>query len=70
MAVGLAGVKPKVTVPDESSLGLYQLGLFAAGYGISAGLISAFDSIFSNIYSNTLAIFSGNRLEKSEFKPY
>ena len=52
----------------ESSLGLYQLGLFAAGYGISAGLISAFDSIFSTylqpiFYKN---ISSGNRLEKSD----
>lgn len=31
----------------ESSLGLHSLGLFAAGYGISAGIISAFESIFT-----------------------
>ena len=31
----------------ESSLGLHSLGLFAAGYGISVGLISAFESIFT-----------------------
>jgi O-antigen/teichoic acid export membrane protein len=30
----------------ESNVGLHELGLFAAGYGISAGLISAFESIF------------------------
>lgn len=32
----------------ESMLGLNALGLFAAGYGISAGLISAFESIFTS----------------------
>jgi len=31
----------------ESNLGLHSLGLFAAGYGISAGLISATESIFT-----------------------
>jgi len=31
----------------ESSLGLHELGLFASGYGISVGLISAFESIFN-----------------------
>lgn len=31
----------------ESGLGLYELGLFAAGYGISAGIISAIDSVFA-----------------------
>ena len=31
----------------ESSLGLHALGLFAAGYGISAGIISAFESVFT-----------------------
>ncbi|MFA6013860.1 MAG: polysaccharide biosynthesis C-terminal domain-containing protein [Gallionellaceae bacterium] len=30
----------------ETHLGLTELGLFVAGYGISAGLISGFDSIF------------------------
>lgn len=41
----------------ESNLGLHELGLFAAGYGISAGLISAFESVFTtylqpNFYKN------------------
>lgn len=31
----------------ESSLGLHELGLFAAGYGISVGLISAWESILT-----------------------
>lgn len=31
----------------ESTLGLHALGLFAAGYGISAGVVSAFESIFT-----------------------
>jgi len=31
----------------ESSLGMHELGLFAAGYGISLGIISAFESIFT-----------------------
>jgi O-antigen/teichoic acid export membrane protein len=31
----------------ESTLGLNALGLFVAGYGISAGLISAFESVFT-----------------------
>lgn len=31
----------------EPSLGLHELGLFAAGYGISAGVISAFESILT-----------------------
>lgn len=31
----------------ESSLGLVQVGLFVAGYGISAGIIAAFESIFT-----------------------
>ena len=31
----------------ESSLGLNELGLFAAGYGISAGIIAAFESVFA-----------------------
>ena len=31
----------------QSLLGLRELGLFAAGYGISVGLISAFESIFT-----------------------
>ena len=31
----------------EPNLGLHELGLFAAGYGISAGIISAFESILT-----------------------
>ena len=31
----------------ESSLGLYELGLFVAGYGLSSGLIAGFDSIIT-----------------------
>lgn len=31
----------------ESGLGLSALGLFAAGFGISAGIIAAFDSVFA-----------------------
>ncbi|QWD21877.1 hypothetical protein G6688_01655 [Polynucleobacter paneuropaeus] len=31
----------------ESALGLYDLGLFVAGYGLSSGLIAGFDSIIT-----------------------
>lgn len=31
----------------EASLGLHELGLFVAGYGISSALISAFESVFT-----------------------
>jgi len=34
----------------ESTLGLTALGLFAAGYGISAGIISAFESVFATYF--------------------
>lgn len=38
----------------ESQLGLMYLGLFVAGYGISAGLISAFESILTTYYQPRL----------------
>jgi O-antigen/teichoic acid export membrane protein len=52
----------------ESNLGLHALGLFAAGYGISAGLISAFESVFTTylqpiFYKN---ISNDNVLEQSK----
>lgn len=48
IAVGLSWVQAQsYRFMMESSLGLQALGLFAAGYGISAGLISAFESIFT-----------------------
>jgi len=48
VAVGLGWVQTQsYRFMMESSLGLHSLGLFAAGYGISAGLISAFESIFT-----------------------
>lgn len=34
----------------ESSLGLVQVGLFVAGYGISAGIIAGFESVFTTYF--------------------
>lgn len=48
IAVGLGWVQTQgYRFMMESTLGLYELGLFAAGYGISAGLISAFESVLT-----------------------
>jgi len=48
IAVGLGWVQTQsYRFMMESSLGLRELGLFAAGYGISAGIISAFESVFT-----------------------
>jgi len=48
IAVGLGWVQTQsYRFMMESSLGLHALGLFAAGYGISAGIISAFESVFT-----------------------
>lgn len=48
IAVGLGWVQSQgYRFMMEASLGLHALGLFAAGYGISAGLISAFESVFT-----------------------
>lgn len=38
----------------ESQLGLAQLGLFVAGYGISAGLIAAFESVLTTYFQPRL----------------
>ena len=52
----------------ESSLGLHALGLFAAGYGISAGIISAFESVFTTYLQPTFYknIANDNKLKQSE----
>ena len=34
----------------EGSLGLVQVGLFVAGYGVSAGIIAGFESVFTTYY--------------------
>lgn len=48
IAVGLGWVQTQsYRFMMESSLGLHELGLFAAGYGISAGIISAIESVFT-----------------------
>lgn len=48
VAVGMGWVQTQsYRFMMESTLDLQSLGLFAAGYGISAGLISAFESIFT-----------------------
>lgn len=48
VAVGLGWVQTQsYRFMMESNLGLHALGLFAAGYGISAGIISAFESVFT-----------------------
>ena len=38
----------------DSQLGLYQLGLFVAGYAISAGIISAFESVLTTYFQPRL----------------
>lgn len=50
----------------ESQLGLMQLGLFVAGYGISAGLISGFESILTTYYQPRLYrdVSSGSAVEQ------
>lgn len=50
----------------ESQLGLMYLGLFVAGYGISAGLISGFESILTTYYQPRLYrdVSSGNPPEQ------
>ena len=50
----------------ESQVGLMQLGLFVAGYGISAGLISGFESILTTYYLPRLYrdVSSGSPLEQ------
>jgi O-antigen/teichoic acid export membrane protein len=52
----------------EYRLNLETLGLFVAGYGISAGLIGGFDSIFSTFFHPNFyrRISSGNALDYSD----
>ena len=48
VAVGLGWIQTQsYRFIMESIIGLHALGLFAAGYGISAGIISAFESVFT-----------------------
>jgi len=69
IAVGLGWVQTQsYRFMMESGLGLHALGLFAAGYGISAGVISAFESVFTtylqpNFYKH---ISNENLLEQSK----
>jgi len=69
IAVGLGWVQTQgYRFMMESGLGLHALGLFAAGYGISAGIISAFESVFTTylqpiFYKN---ISNDNVLEQSK----
>lgn len=69
IAVGLGWVQTQsYRFMMESSLGLYALGLFAAGYGISAGIISAFESVFTTYLQPTFYknISNDNKLEQSK----
>lgn len=51
IAVGLGWIQNQgYRYQMEEHLGLAELGLFVAGYGISAGLISGFDSIFGTYF--------------------
>ncbi|MFC1542890.1 lipopolysaccharide biosynthesis protein [Pseudomonadota bacterium] len=51
IAVGLGWIQSQgYRFMMESTLGLTELGLFAAGYGISAGIISAFESVFATYF--------------------
>ena len=69
IAVGLGWVQTQsYRFMMESSLGLHALGLFAAGYGISAGIILAFESVFTTylqpiFYKN---ISNDNVIEQSK----
>lgn len=69
IAVGLGWIQTQgYRFMMESSLGLHELGLFAAGYGISAGIISAFESVFTTylqpvFYKN---ISNDNVIEQSK----
>jgi len=60
----------------ESSLGLFDLGLFVAGYGLSSGIIAGFDSIitayFQPIFYKRLARkeIGGDDLAWSEYASY
>ena len=38
----------------EGQLGLAQLGLFVAGYGISAGMIAGFESVLTTYFQPRL----------------
>ncbi|OFZ65883.1 MAG: hypothetical protein A2V79_06810 [Betaproteobacteria bacterium RBG_16_56_24] len=51
IAVGLGWIQSQgYRYLMEDRLGLVELGLFVAGYGISSGLIAGFDSIFSTYF--------------------
>lgn len=51
IAVGLGWVQSQgYRYLMGSSLGLIELGLFVAGFGISSGLIAGFDSVFSTYF--------------------
>ena len=69
IAVGLGWIQTQgYRFMMESSLGLHELGLFAVGYGISAGLILAFESVFTTylqpvFYKN---ISNDNVIEQSK----
>lgn len=69
IAVGLGWVQTQsYRFMMESGLGLHALGLFVAGYGVSSGLIAAFESVFTTylqpmFYKN---ISSGNVIVQSK----
>lgn len=51
IAVGLGWIQSQgYRYMMEDRLGLIELGLFVAGYGISSGLIAGFDSIFATYF--------------------
>jgi O-antigen/teichoic acid export membrane protein len=51
IAVGLGWIQTQgYRFVMESNLGLLELGLFVSGYGISAGIISAFESVFTTYF--------------------
>jgi O-antigen/teichoic acid export membrane protein len=55
IAAGLAWVQGQgYRYIMESQLGLAQLGLFVAGYGISAGIISGFESVLTTYFQPRL----------------